>query len=597
MTYPIPTAEVLQKVAGLTNRRRVRPVEDETDQLPNVKGTSAINMPQQDVDGGLIPENYDARANQVMEAEAPQENIWSQIGQALASQVNPPQQSEITHANMVEPDQGNMWRKFLDPIPIQEETVPEVAKEPVDYPYSPMRPSIPEGNLPYSPMPQQKQPLELPEPEFHPSSPVPEDFYSDKGEIASKEQKEPLTYVEKGASEEAFSNPSVKSEIEKMFGAPIDLPQVKEMEAVLQKYSDLLDGVETKISAREQALMDKISNRDLSPGQQLAMALALIAPAAIAGLVGGKEGFLLGLGGGAKSMADILGRKEAEVKEAEEALPALALDKASLQKEKIETTGKAQEIKSKIEKSIPNIELRKYLETPGNAYLLDNKLVVDSGNPLLPIDINKVKSLDDIKKFREKALPDLEEAVSSTDNALNLINNLNNLVEYAESQKKGVAYDYIPWWDEAANAAKAFIPAGRDQFVDEQGNTVKLSELWDTYQELLADAYGNATTVKGQGQGAFKTRREHLLKMTPNPFTASALTKGQTQIGTIKGQLNGLKKTMEDNIYRRLEGHSVNTKPLKEKFSENEMSQKLVKSKERSKRAEMAAEQVIQGRK
>jgi hypothetical protein len=115
--------------------------------------------------------------------------------------------------------------------------------------------------------------------------------------------------------------------------------------------------------------------------------------------------------------------------------------------------------------------------------ILGNKLVLDTGNPLLPLLSNKVRDPEDIKRFKEKQLPKLQEDVSRVENGLLIADNINNLLERFQKQDKegisGFVKDWSPFhiYDIAARGFKSVVPAARDTFVDENGNEIKFSEI------------------------------------------------------------------------------------------------------------------------
>ena len=353
---------------------------------------------------------------------------------------------------------------------------------------------------------------------------------------------------------------------------------------------DKLEGVETALTAREKSLMAKIENRNLSTSEQISMALALIAPALIGGLLAGKQGFAHGLAGGGANIANSIGERIKESKEAEELLPELALEKSKIAKEKLSTTQQANELKRKIQESVPNHALKELFTKDG--MILNGKLVLNTGNPLLPLKSTAVRNAEDLKTFREKKMPELAEKVSTTEQGLHLLDNLQELLDYSSKEKTGIQYDYIPFYDTASTAFKSLIPASRDTFKDEDGNEVKISELYETILEQLSDMYSQSVGSAGS-KNAFKSYREHFREMIPNPFVASALAKGRTQSSTTSAQIKSVKDKFEDNIVKKLESAGVETGPIKELFGATKINTNRSEKKRKTNRANEAVKEVM----
>jgi hypothetical protein len=594
---------VMTRLGGLKNvNRRVMPGAEFLQQLEepdtDVSGTAqplpnfanfqspTQNMPEEDFGGELTPQSYDVRANVVNAPEEQEPGFFSKLGQALADYVNPQKRQEMSEQNAAMFNRGQPAPQPTPPPAPQMEqapippSAPPIATEQVD---------ISEGLPPETPS--QEMAMETPE-MAPPEAPAPE-----PKEAPEPEAKEPGTYVELGAAQKVYddpkSSPELKSEIERIFDTkltPERTKEVKEFETAVGAFMNKLEGVETALTTREKALMAKIENRDLSASEQISMALALIAPALIGGLLAGKQGFAHGLAGGGANVANALGGRMKDIKEAEELLPEIALEKSKIGKEKLATTQQAAELKRKIQESVPNHALKELFTKDG--MILNGKLVLNTGNPLLPLKSTAVRNAEDLKTFREKKMPELAEKVSTTEQGLHLLDNLQELLDYSAKEKSGLQYDYLPFYDTTATAFKALVPAGRDTFKDEDGNEVKISELYETVLEQLSDMYSQAVGAAGS-KTAFKTYREHFREMLPNPFTAAALAKGRTQTGTITSQIKSVKDKFEDNIIKKLDSAGVETGPIKELFSATKINTNRSEKKRKTNRADEAVKEVL----
>jgi hypothetical protein len=514
-------------------------VQGTAPKMPNFANFIPQNEPQPELGGELTSQSYDVRSNLAL----PEENIeqeneeldpHARMGRALVQMMrdryksNPENPENVEQQLPIETQQVDLQEGMMPPRDMEQIEQPQIN-------------------------PEQKELQNLQEAE-------------DSGEI-----KEPGTYVQIGATKQLYddlsTDPALKSEIERIFDvnlSPERLEEVNALEAATNAYIEKLNGVEVALGKREQELLSKIENRNLSTSEQISMAIALMAPAIIAGAIAGKEGFAGALAHSGKGVSEMLSRKEKEQNEAQEMLPEIALERAKISKEKLSAGQQTAEMKRKIQENVPNHALKKLFQRDGMLY--NGKLVLNTGNPLLPLKSSAIRTEKDYDNFREKVMPKLSEKISVTEQGLHLLDNLAEMVEISEKGKEGFARDYIPFYDLGTKAYKALIPAGRDTFKDENGNEVKISELYDTTIEQLSDMYSQALGGGGT-KGAFKTYREHFKEMIPNPYTLSSFRKGQTKEGTVKSQINSVKNKFEENIIKTLEHSGVDTGPIKETFS------------------------------
>lgn len=563
-------------------------VSDTAQSLPNFSNflPPEQNEPESDLGGELTPQSYDVRANTVIptEEEGQGAGFWSKIGSALADYVNPQKRQEISekNADMFSQNQQRMapqeapMEQMIPPSP------PPIETEETD---------ISEGLPPVTPT--QEMAMESPEMAAPQEAAPPEQPQAPP----DPEAKEPGTYVEVGSAQQVYNDPNaspeLKAEIERIFDTkltPQRTQEVNEFEKVVQAFMDKLDGVETALSTREKSLLAKVENRNLSTSEQISMAMALLAPALIGGLLAGKHGIAGGLASGGKGVVDLLANREKERGEAEQLLPEIAAERSKVAKEKMATTQQANELKRKINESVPNQALKNLFSRDG--MVLNGKLVLNTGNPLLPLKSTAVRTEEDFKNFREKKMPELSEKISTTEQGLHLLDNLQELLDYSQKEKSGLQYDVIPLYETASNAVKAFIPATRDTFKDEEGNEVKISELYETILEQLSDSYSQAVGAAGS-KTAFKTYREHFREMLPNPFTAGAVLKGRTHAGTIKSQINSTKDKFEDSIVKKLDAAGVETSPIKELFKNTKINSTKSENKRKATRAQGAVNEVL----
>ena len=412
--------------------------------------------------------------------------------------------------------------------------------------------------------------------------------------MPEEENKEPGTYVEQGASQEVLEDPEVVQEISRIFGQPIDATQVAEasdFEKAINAYINDLNAGEASLNKRESAYLDKIENRDLTSSEQLSMAIALVAPAILGAIFGGKEGALAGLAGGAGAVTQGLENRDKEIKEAEKMIPEIVMERAKIGKQKIEAhREKENQIQSKSD-ALTDPKLRDMFNRDGE--IINGKLVLNTGNPLLPLKSTKVRSVDDVKQFKEKEMPALEKDVTDLQDANFLLTEMNKLIETVqESEKKGLGglgRNYIPFYDTAARGFKSLIPVSRDSFEDENGNKITYSQLYDSYHEGLKDQY--LRIFKG-GAGT-KHRQESFFRENPNPFSTKAFISGKGQWEQAKKQNEILEKRLNNHVIDNLEVKGIETTPVKEYLKSKNANPAKAEANKKKERANAAVQQVL----
>lgn len=574
---------IISRLGGLKNvsGRRVMPGAEYLEELEapetDLEGTSPIpefsnflpqNQPEAETGVPVSPQSYDVRANTVQSTEQmipeQQESILSRLGKYLSEYAQKPAEG----ANL-----------------------PFVPKT------EPRTPPVFEGaNLPFVPKASVAQTPPIETAEVQASEGLPATTASEEVQAVESPQKELGAYAEVGASKKILDNPQLKSEIERIFDVSMTPEMEKELstyEKVLDTYNKELQGITEHLNEREKAIKDRIDSRQLTTQDKLLMAVALIAPVALAGLTMGKEGLAGVLGGGAKGLAEVLGGRQKEQLADEEKLDELALTRGKIGKEMMGTTMEVEEKKNKLLQSVPNKALKDLFQRDGK--VIDNKLVLDTGNPLLPLKSTKIRDTDDLKRFKEKDMPDLEENIGRVQTSMNIVDSLDKLLEAAQKQEKsgigGVLREYTPLsiYDVGARAVKSYIPAARDTLVDEEGNQIKISELFNTYREALMDNYRKLFT----GNTAQKSAQEHFFRAFPNPFEKEAFKEGRGNVSQTAQQLKIVKNMFEDVILHSLESKGVETKPMRDVFASTQTSKKESEKQRKKERANTAVKQAL----
>lgn len=408
--------------------------------------------------------------------------------------------------------------------------------------------------------------------------------------------------VQPGSVNAAMSNPELKSEIDRIFG-PIDPAMAQaagNYEKAMDAYSQNLDDVTARLNDQEKAIKERIESRNLTTQDKILMALAVIAPLIVAGIAGGKEGVIGALGGGAKGIADVFGGRAKEAKEDDQLMSDLALEKSKVGKEKAGLPALTAGFRSKIAESIPNKELREIFNRDGQIVKDPSgkdQLVLNSGNPLLPIKGSAVRDIKDYEKLKAESHK-LASSVNTLDKAHKLMDNMHDLAELTLKVRdnknliqKGlsIAGNKLNLYDYATGAMKAFVPATRDTVKDENGNEIKIAELMSTYRAQLADAWRDA---HGNNSNAFKATEAHFDKQLPDPNSWKAFITGQSDIRQFQKQLDLVKENFDESI-GYMDQLGFDTTNLRQKFGGSRRNQSQNKKASDKERAEEFARDAI----
>lgn len=601
----------LQGLKNVAGRRRVLGnvpmLEDLNNAETDIAGTApetmpppAPNMPEPERGGELTSQSYDVRANQIMPPEtvsqqAPQEQaFWTKLGHSLANITN---RSPLTKTNPVaEPGQY---------LPQFAQVEPKIAELP-----SEATPQVPPIETQQVDMAEGLPPVSASEEETI-NEPYGMVGWTKKGNLLTrnapaqapalnveelpKTEKEVGTKAVPGAVNEVIMNPELKSEMERVFGLPLTpemTQQLSDMEAALRGYTDSLQGAQTNLSEHQKYLQEKIANRDLSPRESIFMAMSVIAPALVMGLMAGKEGAIAGLAGGAQAAAANLVGREEGIEEAYKLNTELGKQGMELGMKGLEAQQMAADLKTKAKKYFPNPAIAQLYTDVGGG-MIDGKPVFNTGDPLLPLKTSAVRRPEDYDQFMKVKKPELENRLRYTQGGLKNLDALEKIIDYAQALEK---HEWLPGEKGFNKFSRAFAPATRWTYPDANGNPIKLELAYQTEMQQLTDAYANALAAVGT-KGAAEGYRGHVLEQAPNPFTAGAFLKGETQLNTTRHQIQQMKKKFESDITNTLNLSGVETSPIKELFKSMPSNARASESTRKKNRAEQAAQEVIQGKK
>lgn len=389
----------LQGLKNVSNRRRVHPgselLQNINDDIEtDVSGTSQgvpmqsnvnENLPEQDLGGQLTPQSYDIRANSVTAPPETQEEpgFFSKLGQALADYVNPQKREENTRQveglsqqakDMYEADPTNKFRvdqktrqmalgdqKPRKDMTHQSPKAPETSSMgPIfDY-FSPTkRGEMREYNK------ELQQNAQLASQGINPDEGK-KQVHEGFEENILKAVENPGQFAVYGSANTVANSPVLKEQFKTITGIDhdeeIDL-QVSEHEKAMQAVEDEFNGINTQLSSTEEGIKQRILNNQATDADKYYIGLALLMPLIVGGVFG-KEAGLGALGGGAKGIAEVLGKRQEGIREDESSLLDISKQKTQNQ-EKLAGIG--------LEKAKLGPSLRKLLPEDPNKHLMGMK--------------------------------------------------------------------------------------------------------------------------------------------------------------------------------------------------------------------------------
>lgn len=570
------------------------------------------------------PGNFDVRANQKIEPETftPPQNVYkglvnlSAIPRTSSNELQDP--LEAIRARVQEEPE------LMDLLPPETREMLSVVRPNPEKPFlPPSGTNMPEMPAPsnltqkkYEPLPGMNSPPpnpfssiaklpngNMPAPKIgetqlgQPVAPQPEQPNLNLGQTT--QPAELGSQTQPGAITQAMQQPSLKAKIDEIFG-PVDPAMAQSAESyakAMQAYSQSLDDVTARLDEREKQIKERIESRNLTTQDKILMALALVAPMVVAGFAGGKEALIGALGGGAKGLADVFTGRVQEGKEDTEELSGLALDKAKIAKEKAGIEPLTAEFKSKIAESIPNKDLREIFTRDGE--LIGDKLVINSGNPNLPIKADAIRDITDYKRIK-KEIPDFANLVSSTDQSMQIIDSMHKLLDAANESKNWTGRNFVNGatmglYDNAAGAIKAYVPWARDTVKDENGKEHKISALYNTLRTQLSEIWRKSNTGTNTGN-AFRATEEHFFNQLPDLFSKEAFTEGLSDVNQNKKQLDLVKDKFTRNILTYLDQQGIDTERISGKLKTSTRNKELSEQERKRNRAEQAVQQTLGGK-
>lgn len=544
------------RLSGLKNvsgRRKVLPGAEylhDLDQVDtDVSGASQPeeNLPQLEMGAELSPQSFDVRANKVMlpqpqvEQQMPQdqeESIWTRFGRALGMRSQgageAPNEQAIPQAPPVETQEVDL-QEGLPPVSLSQqeyrgpqapESSPGIWGAISDY-FNPKKIEEMGGYNSELRKDAQLRSKGLEPGAFRAQE---EEQLAQQAQIDQESldmaQEAPWEVVAYGATDAFAQQPELLTEFKEYTGMDFT-PEIKEM---TEKYEKVLSDIEKGYDAadlesddQEKRIAERIQRNESTDADKFYIGLALLMPLLVGGLFG-KEAGLAALGGGAKGFADILGRKQKDVREDEQLLADVRKQKQATSVKKGELEIERLKIPAQIKKLIPEDEL-KDLKGMNIVKLKEpNGEVIGAGPEVFP-DLVANLSYYNTPKKREKMTEEaqklnsdkkfLKQANNATKHVIDAAKQLDDPSWFAKALAIGMSEGIDAGGVSlGANSIKKIYRQNAPMIKDENGRSVNAAVYLDSKIEQIKDAYRRNEQMRAFTQ----TVASHIGSMAENPL-------------------------------------------------------------------------------
>lgn len=364
------------------------------------------------------------------------------------------------------------------------------------------------------------------------------------------------------AVETALANPEQKSILEKLYGKEIDPTTMQEMKDAELALTDQF----TSENERAAYYKKRIDEHGLTTQDKVIMGLALLAPAILAGIVGGPEGVLQALGGGLEGMGTAL--------QADSEQRSKDFEKLSETKEKqSEIQLKKAELKQTMLDAIPNAKLKKALQGRSIEEVVSpdgdvEAYGISTASPDLFIDANRIHSEADLKRFDEKDVPEMKLANSTALTMNKTLDGLDYILD--QIKEKGMLDQKI----------KSDAPFLQDNIMTIDGDILNAGEALETIDQTLRDNYRIIKGIKGFGP----TVTEHFEGLLIGPYGKESAWKGRNK-ETVSSKARQFRSLINSSHEQNLESSGFLSQPFKKKVAESEQVKQGQLVREQNKRA------------
>lgn len=576
--------------AVMPSRRRVldpSDMEEEENYVPDVSDVAPIpiNEPTPTAEGGISPESFDVRANQIIEPKEAEPNLHENVGRALGelarknTEIEAPIEAEQRESaenispvgTRQAPQESGFWSKLgssLNNLSINSGLLLGRGVKNLSNEISQAK--SPEGReeLARNLLEKEKkyEGLNLGA-ENYAKKEAPQILEERESANQAKKQEfldniangmeNPWTQSVYGSSDEISKFPELQSELREIAGVdwePEIAEQVKKYEAALDEISKGYRDTGRELDSQVEEIKKRIEANQATDMDKWYVGLSLLLPLVVGGFFGAEAG-LSTLGGAAQGLANAAQQKEKMIGADQEALANLSKLKIANQELQGGLELKRASVPQEVRKNIPKDEMA-HLVGQGERVWVDPRTGQERRGveirPGLVVPAQKIQSKERLERFEKAADKIAEERVygeqinDMTDDVIAIASKLKDQNALLKGFA-GIAAQSLP-------GALSFLT----EDIEWDGRKVNAGQLLEQKLGFLANAYAQANKLGQLDRAA----QNHIDRLILNP--TKTLTSPQDSIT----QMLEIRKLVNRGILRSAENAGFDTDLLASEMGE-----------------------------
>jgi hypothetical protein len=586
------TLRILQNLAqlkGQSNRRQVltgqMPIPEPENNLFNLPGTTS-RQGAPAAQGAPPSAMYeDIRANQVNTPQVKEKQVLSQFGKALGDLVQTMQSGANGFLGVGrEAERSPFEMAGLNPS-ISPFEAPQASNGPqipqgyteqqrkVDLipPVEAVPPFLQNVSLSASRTPESVVPSPVMPPKQLPVQQSAQNMMASTPEevnqiVSTKAGEPPGSYAVPGAASLAFADPQTKASIERLIGEklpPEALSILQKYEAAAEAFSKGVDVSIQNLDPEVKAIEQRLASRNLSRQDMIMMGAVLLAPAIISGLMGGREAALSSIAGGSQALAQGLQKKEEGLKEDEQRLSQLGIERAGLLKSKLDPLAKLAELKKPGKPGVQD-KFRERLAMQKVVEGENGQAAIEIQGLRIPLD--KIRDESDLDLYKKEKVPEALKDIKVGKQTNDTLNHYIGLLE--QIAEPGYFETYLGTTAGNLATKASQVVGSRAQVKMPDGRMVDAQTALDQIRGLLKTDYANVKKMRQMTENVV----EHFDSILKDPFKMSNVS--GSIVKNALDQARALKKSLNSSVINALETEGIDASEYRRFIEEGPVAKK-----------------------
>lgn len=318
-----------------------------------------------------------------------------------------------------------------------------------------------------------------------------------------------------GSAEVVASHPALQEQFKKITGIdyePQIAQKVSDYEAGMQGVEDTLNGNQTSLTEQGNTITQRILNNQVTEDDMYYIGLALLMPLIVGGVFG-KEAGLGALAGGAKGVAESIGRREKDIRADESALLDISRQKSANAEKLASMALERSQLGGKLRKALPDDPREHLLGKREVKWVNPETNQEESAVEILPglVADNSFVTTKEGLASRVKAADELSSIKSYVDELNDLTNDVIEITSQLKDQNT-----VSQMWSSYLSRKDPGSLTKTTQEVEFDGRKVNAGSILQQKLGLLANAYSQAKDIGQLDRAA----QAHMANLFTNP-TAS----------------------------------------------------------------------------